>query len=82
MIEIIDTQGQAFIRTLSGHDVQSASKTAWFRTENPLPDGWYWHKSEHLPVPRIVRVEHGFLFSPNASADFSGEWQGPINPEL
>ena len=65
----------------------------WFKTNNPLKDGWYWRKcNESDPDPECLQICNGMIIDKQPTdsygavweiyehQDYNGLWQGPIIP--
>ena len=63
----------------------------WFKTNDSLPDGWYfWRASEKDKDPQVVQICGGFICDLCNGGkdgydiiyyehqDYSGEWFGPL----
>lgn len=60
----------------------------WFTTNEPLKDGWYWWRcANNDPEPEMLQVANKYVCDHRDGQcidhkDFSGQWLGPITPEM
>jgi len=63
--------------------------TAWSR-ERPRKEGWYWWRATASANPKPLYVDYGLVNGktvwyaeghPGYLHDWTGEWQGPLEPK-